>query len=74
MIMPGFKIPRFNEVCKIAKEIIEKNKKIVYAGLDFAILPDRVEFIEINFPAGYELIQTWDMVGKNQYFKYIYNK
>ena len=73
MIMPGFKIPRFNEVCKRAKEIIESNKKIVYAGLDFAILPDRVEFIEINFPAGYELIQTWDMVGKNHLFKHIYN-
>lgn len=73
-IMPGFKIPRFDEACELAKEIIGDNKKIVYAGLDFAILPDRVEFIEINFPAGYELIQTWDMVGKNHWFEHIVNK
>lgn len=73
-IMPGFEIPRFKEICAMAKEIISGNKKIVYAGLDFAILPDRVEFIEINFPAGYELIQTWDMVGKNHWFEHIVNK
>ena len=72
MVMPGFKIPRFDEVCRLAKQIIEDNKKIVYAGLDFAVLPDRIEFIEINFPAGYELIQTWDMVGKNHLFEHIY--
>lgn len=73
-VMPGFEVPRFKEVCDLAKEIISENKKIVYAGLDFAILPDRIEFIEINFPAGYELIQTWDMVGKNHCFKHIINK
>ncbi len=73
-IMPGFEIPRFKEICALAKEIISDNKKIVYAGLDFAVLPDRVEFIEINFPAGYELIQTWDMVGKNHWFDHIISK
>ncbi len=28
----------------------------------------------IDFPAGYELIQTWDMVGKNHWFEHIVNK
>ena len=74
MVMPGFKIPRYNEACLLAKRIIEKNKKVVYAGLDLAILPDRVELIEVNFPGGHDFLQVLDMVGKNHYFKHIYKQ
>ena len=65
IVMPGFKIPRYEEVCRISREIIEQNRKVVYAGLDLAILPDRIELIEVNFPPGYELIQMYDQIGKN---------
>ncbi len=65
IVMPGFKIPRYDDVCRISREIIEQNKKVVYAGLDLAILPDRIELIEVNFPPGYELIQMYDQIGKN---------
>lgn len=73
IIMPGFKIPRYDEIVRLSKEIIGQNKKIVYAGLDFAVLQDRIELIEINFPAGYELIQTWDSCGKFDRFKHLYH-
>ena len=70
MVMPGFKIPRFQEACELAKEIIEKDKKVVYAGLDLAILPDRVELIEVNFPGGHDFLQALDQVGKYYLFKH----
>ena len=72
--MPGIKIPRFNEACQLAKKIIEVNKKVVFAGLDFGILSDRVELIEVNFPGGHDFLQVLDMMGKNHCFKHILNK
>ena len=72
VIMPGFKIPRFEEACKLAKEIISKDKNVVYAGLDLAILPDRIELIEVNFPGGHDFLQALDLVGKKKMFDHLY--
>ncbi len=72
--MPGLRIPRYDEVCKVAKEIIAVNKKVVYAGLDLAILPDRVELIEVNFPGGHDVLQAFDKVGKYPVIKRIFDK
>ena len=63
--MPGFKIPRFKEACRMAVDIIEKDRNVVFAGLDIAILPDRVELIEVNFPAGHDMIQAVHQKGIN---------
>lgn len=66
MVMPGFVIPRFKEACEMAKNIIRKDMKVVYAGHDIAILPDRLELVEVNFPGGHDFLQTLDQVGKNR--------
>lgn len=65
VVMPGFVIPRFKEACEMAKDIIRKDMKVVYAGHDIAILPDRLELIEVNFPGGHDFLQALDQVGKN---------
>lgn len=65
VVMPGFIIPRFKEACEMAKNVIRKDMKVVYAGHDIAILPDRLELIEVNFPGGHDFLQTLDQVGKN---------
>ena len=72
LIMPGFKVPRYQEACELAKKIIAKDKKVVYAGLDLAILPDRIELIEVNFPGGHDFLQALDLVGKKQLFDHLY--
>ena len=72
IVMPGFRIPRYQEACELAKRIIEIDKKVVYAGLDIAILPDRVELIEVNFPGGHDFLQALDQVGKYHLFKHIF--
>ena len=40
--------------------------KVAYAGHDIAILPDRLEMIELNFPGGHDFLQALDQVGKNE--------
>ena len=66
VIMPGFAIPRFKEALEMSKQVIRKDMKVVYAGHDIAILPDRLELIEGNFPGGHDFLQTLDQVGKNE--------
>ena len=73
VVMPGMRIPRYDEVCKLAKEIIAVNKKVVFAGLDLAILPDRIELIEVNFPGGHDVLQAFDKVGKYPTIKRIFD-
>ena len=72
LVMPGFKIPCYQEACELAKKIIEKDKRVVYAGLDLAILPGRIELIEVNFPGGHDFLQALDLVGKKSLFDHIY--
>lgn len=74
VIMPGFVIPRFKEACEMAKRIIRRDMNVVYAGHDIAILPDRLELIEVNFPGGHDFLQTLDQVGKNQLMQNIKHK
>ena len=70
--MPGFRIPRFKEACEMVKQAIRKDMKVVYAGHDIAILPDRLEMIEINFPGGHDIFQAIDHVGKNDLMRNLY--
>ena len=66
IVMPGFRIPRFKEACEMAKQVIRLDTKVAYAGHDIAILPDRLEMIELNFPGGHDFLQAVDLVGKNE--------
>ena len=72
IVMPGFRIPRFKEACEMVKQAIRKDMKVVYAGHDIAILPDRLEMIEINFPGGHDIFQAIDHVGKNDLMRNLY--
>ena len=74
IVMPGFKIPRFNEACELARQAIRKDLKVVYAGHDIAVLPDRLEIIEINFPGGHDILQAIDKVGRNKLMQSIIQK
>ena len=71
IVMPGFSIPRFKDACDLARQVILKDKRVVYAGLDIAILPDRLELIEVNFPGGHDFLQALDQVGKQIIMKSI---
>jgi hypothetical protein len=68
-VMIGYKAPRYEEACQFAKDIIRTNKKVVFAGLDLAILEDRIELIEVNFPPAHFFLQAVDQVGRYQYTK-----
>lgn len=68
-VMIGYKPPRYEEACQFAKDIISLNKKVVFAGLDLAILEDRIELIEVNFPPAHFFLQAVDQIGRNQYIK-----
>lgn len=68
-VMIGYKIPRYEEACKLAKDIIRSNKKVVFAGLDLAILEDRIELIEVNFPPAHFFLQAVDQIGRYQLTK-----
>lgn len=57
IMMIGFKIPRYNELVKFCKDIIKKNKKAVYCGLDIAITEKGFALVEINFPGGHDFLQ-----------------
>lgn len=68
-VMIGYEVPRFDEACQFAKDIIRSNMKVVYAGLDLAILEDRIELIEVNFPPAHFFLQAVDQIGRYQYTK-----
>lgn len=68
-VMIGYKPPRYEEACQFAKDIIRSNMKVVYAGLDLAILEDRIELIEVNFPPAHFFLQAVDQIGRNQLTK-----
>lgn len=72
MIMLGFHIPFWKEIKRYAVDVIEKNKKVVYAGIDIAITPNGPELVEINFPGGHDFLQAVDGVGKYNKIKSIY--
>jgi len=71
-VMIGYKAPRYEEACQFAKDIIRSNPKVVYAGLDLAILEDRIELIEVNFPPAHFFLQAVDQIGRYQFTKRMY--
>lgn len=62
--MVGLDIPRFRELYDFAYKIASHNKKVIYAGIDIAILDDRMELVEINFPGGRKGLQVMDDTGR----------
>lgn len=71
-VMIGYKVPRYEEACRLAQDIIKLDKKVVYAGLDLAILEDGIELIEVNFPPAHFFLQAVDQIGRNQLTKRIH--
>lgn len=72
IVVVGYHIPYWNEIKKFAIDIINKNKKVVYAGLDIAITPEGPKLVEINFPGGHDFLQSVDEVGKFEKIRSIY--
>ncbi len=48
--MDGFQLPSWLELMAFADRVARHNPEVIYGGLDIAILEDRVELIELNFP------------------------
>lgn len=71
-VMPGYKIPRYEEACQMAKDIISRDIKVMYAGLDLAIMPDGIELIEINFPPAPYFLQSVDLIGRRKMVENLY--
>ena len=71
-VMPGYRIPRYEEACEIAKDIISQDIKVTYAGLDLAIMPDGIELIEINFPPAPYFLQSVDLIGRRKMVEDLY--
>lgn len=68
----GYNIPYFDKIQDFCKRIIEKDKRVVYAGLDIAITPNGLELIEVNFPGGHDFLQAVDRIPKYDKIKSIY--
>lgn len=62
--MIGYEIPRYKELYDFAMRVAAHNKKVIYAGIDVAILNDRMELVEVNFPGGRKGLQVMDDVGR----------
>jgi len=62
--MIGFEVPNYNQLIRFCKDIIEKNTKAIFCGLDIAITPNGFALVEINFPGGHDLLQC---AGKGFY-------
>lgn len=62
--MIGYEIPRFEELKDFAMRVAAHNKKVIYAGIDIAILNDRMELVEVNFPGGRKGLQVMDDTGR----------
>lgn len=58
-IMPGFKIPNYNELLKIIEKLSNIDQKARFVGWDIAITPDGFDLIEMNCPAGHDLLQPF---------------
>lgn len=70
--MIGFEIPRYKELYDFAMKVAAHNKKVIYAGIDVAILNDRMELVEINFPGGRKGLQCMDDTGRYSIVKTIW--
>ena len=69
--MVGLEIPHFKELCSFALEVARHNKSVTFAGLDIAILDNRLELIEVNFPGGRKGLQVMDDTGRYEMCKHL---
>lgn len=62
IVMPGYKIPRFEEVIQYSKKLALKLPKARFVGWDIAVTDDGIEVIEGNHAPGANVMQS-DKVG-----------
>lgn len=62
--MPGYKIPRWNEVIEFVKRAALQNKKARFIGWDVAVTENGCEMIEGNYYVYCGLMQIFDKKGK----------
>lgn len=53
----GYKIPEFNKILEIARNVALVEPKARYVGWDFALTPDGIEILEGNIPPGEHITQ-----------------
>lgn len=58
VVMPGYRIPRFNEVKSFVIDIAKHLQEARYVGWDIAITPDSIEVIEGNVSPGADALQS----------------
>lgn len=59
MLMLGFQIPRYQELLRFVTELAGIEPRARFVGWDIAMLPDRFELIEMNFPGGHDFLQAF---------------
>ena len=64
VLMLGFQIPRYQELLAFVGKLASVESKARFVGWDIAVLPDRFELIEMNFPGGHDFLQAF---GKGYY-------
>lgn len=69
IVMPGFKIPRFNDLKQYSIDLASKLPNARYVGWDIAVTPNGFEIIEGNVCPSSELIQC-NNVGLYNKIKY----
>lgn len=69
IIMPGYRIPQFDEAIKFVTEAALQNPKARWIGWDVAITPNGCEMVEGNYLVNCNFLQTWDKQGKYNFIK-----
>jgi len=58
--MPGFVLPRIDEIRSLVKEMAMVKPEARYVGWDLAITQDGIDLIEMNFPPGHDMMQSFN--------------
>lgn len=64
IMMLGFRIPRFQELLEFVNKLAKVEPRARFVGWDIAVLPDRLELVEMNCPGGHDFLQAF---GKGYY-------
>lgn len=67
--MPGYQIPRWEEVLEFTKKAASKNPKARFIGWDVAVTPTGCEMIEGNYFVYCGFLQIFEKEGKYNYVK-----
>lgn len=67
IMMLGFRIPRFQELLEFVNKLANVEPRARFVGWDIAILPDRLELVEMNCPGGHDFLQAFG----NGYYRVI---